>query len=186
MTDENIVELFFRRQETAIEETQKKYHAYLYKIAYNVLRDAEDCLESENDTYLHAWNSIPPHRPQQLSTYLGKIIRRVSIDMLRKKTRAKRGGTEYDISINELEECISMGDDTETRIELKMMGKLISDYLRTLSPENRNVFVGRYFYMDSLKEVAAYYNMSEPKVKSMLYRIRQGLKDYLEKEGFAV
>ena len=173
MQDEAIVGMYWQRDENAIQETERKYGRYLSKIAYHVLADLEDSKESVNDTYLKAWNSMPPHRPEVLSAYLGRITRQLSIDMLRGRNRKKRQASEYALSLSELEDCVSGKDATRK-------------YLRTLTPEARNTFVGRYYYMDSLKEVAAYFGMSESKAKSMLYRTRQGLKAYLEQEGFVV
>lgn len=186
MTDERIVELYWNRDESAVAETQSKYGRYLTKIAYNILTDMEDSLESVNDTYMQAWKAIPPHRPSVLSTFLAKITRRIAIDILRRKSRDKRIPSEYTFSLSELEECIAESGNVEQQIEAKELGKVISAYLKTISPEARRLFVGRYFFMDSLKDVASYCNMSESKAKSMLYRTRCGLKSYLEKEGYEV
>ncbi len=186
MTDERIVQLYWDRDESAVAETQTKYGRYLTKIAYNILADREDSLESVNDTYMYAWKSIPPHRPNVLSSYLAKITRRVSIDILRKKNRDKRIPSEYTFSLSELDDCISSNGTTEQQIEAEELGKTINSYLKTISPEARRLFIGRYFYLDSLKDVAKYCDMSETKAKSMLYRTRCGLKSYLEKEGYYI
>lgn len=186
MTDERIVQLYWDRDETAVVQTQEKYGRYLTKIAYNILTDMEDSLESVNDTYMFAWKSIPPHRPNVLSSYLAKITRRVSIDILRKKSRDKRIPSEYTVSLSELDDCISSSRSTEQQIEAEELGKAINAYLKTISPEARRLFIGRYFYLDSLKDVAKYCGMSETKAKSMLYRTRCGLRAYLEKEGYYI
>jgi len=186
MTDEKIVELYWNRDESAIAETQTKYSRYLTKVAYNILQDMEDSLESVNDTYMHAWKSIPPHRPSVLSTYLAKITRRVSIDIFRKKHREKRVPSEYMSSLSELEECISEVNSTEEIVDAKNLANAISDYVRSLPKEGRALFVYRYFYLDSLKDAAKYCGMSEAKAKSMLYRIRCGLKEYLVQEGYQI
>lgn len=186
MEDSKIVALYWERDEAAIRATEQKYGPYLRKIAYNILSDTEDSKESVNDTYLKAWNSMPPHRPGVLRTYLGKITRQVSIDMFRGRNRKKRQPSEYTLSLSELEECVSGGDTTEQRMDLHLLAGSISEYLRQLSPEARNTFVGRYYYLDSIREVAAYYGMSESKVKSLLYRTRLGLKHHLEQEGFQI
>lgn len=186
MQDEQIVALFWRRDEKAIRETEKKYRRYLLKISYQILADLEDSKESVNDTYLKAWNSMPPHRPHILSTYLGRITRQVSIDIYRKKHRKKRQASEYILSLSELEECVSGGDVTQQNIDFSLLAEAINTYLGQLSSEVRTMFVGRYYYMDSVREVAAYYHMSESKAKSILHRTRTGLKDYLEREGFTV
>ena len=184
MTDEKIVNLYWDRDESAIAATQEKYGHYLTKIAYNILKDFEDSAESVNDTYMYAWKSIPPHRPSILSTYLAKITRRVSIDIIRKKHRDKRIPSEYVTSLSELEECISDSDSTEHMSDAKALANAISTYLKTLPKESRVLFVCRYFYLDSLKDAARYCDMTEAKAKSMLYRIRCGLKEYLSREGY--
>lgn len=183
MQDDLIVSLYWKRDEKAIEETEKKYGHYLTKIAYNILTDLEDSYEIVNDTYFKAWNSIPPHKPNFLSTYLGKITRQVSIDSFRKRNCAKRKMSEYTISLSELEDCLSAGNITEQEVDLHLLSKAINDYLFTLSTEARDMFIGRYYFVDSVQEVADYYHMSLSKTKSMLYRIRKGLKTYLEQEG---
>lgn len=186
MKDEMIVSLYWQRDERAIQETELKYGAYLSKIAYNILYDMEDCKESVNDTYLKAWNSMPPQKPERLSAYLGKITRQLSIDIFRKKSRQKRQPSQYVLSLSELEECIPGENTTQQEIDLHLLAEAIGRYLKTLPERERNVFVGRYFYLDSISEVAAYYHMSESAIKSMLYRIRKGLKSYLEQEEFEI
>lgn len=186
MQDENIVALYWERNEAAIEETKNKYERYLLKIAYNVLADLEDSQESVNDTYLAAWNSMPPHRPGILSTYLAKITRRISIDIFRKKNRSKRKASEYMLSLTELEECISGGSNPEENMEVQMLAHAINDFLRTLPKDARNLFIGRYYFMDSLKDAAMYCGMSESRAKSLLFRARCNLRVFLEKEGFDV
>lgn len=186
MEDEKIVDLYWQRSESAIRETEIKYDRYLTKIAYNILADAEDSRESVNDTYLAAWNSMPPHRPGVLSTYLGKLTRRISIDCFRRRTRQKRGGSEYELSLSELGDCVSGGNTTEEIINVKLLADAIGIFLRLQSVEARNAFIGRYYYLDSLKEVAAYCGMTESKCKTLLFRTRVALKEYLREEGFEV
>lgn len=184
MRDDEIVGLYHRREEAAVAETQRKYHKYLTTIAYNILRDTEDARESVNDTYLAAWNSIPPNSPKVLSVYLAKITRRISIDRYRKSHRSKRGGGEYALSLAELNDCIPAGNATVEEADFRSLAEHINGYLRTLPPRQRTVFIGRYFYCDSLTDVAAHHGMTVPRVKSMLYRTRQGLKAYLTEEGY--
>lgn len=186
MTDEKIVDLYWRRDESAVAETQEKYGHYLTKIAYNILNDMEDSLESVNDTYMRAWKAMPPHRPQVLSTFLAKITRRVSIDVIRKRNRTKRIPTEYTYSLTELEECVSDGSTAENQVEVECLAQAINQYLRKLPKETRNLFVCRYYFLDSLKDAAKYCDMSEAKAKTLLYRTRCGLKEHLEKEGFYI
>ena len=186
MQDENIVALYWERNETAIEETKNKYERYLLKIAHNILLDFEDSQESVNDTYLAAWNSMPPHKPNILSTYLGKITRRISIDIFRKKNRNKRKASEYAISLTELEDCVAKGGTPEDDMEVKLLADAINEFLRTLPKDARTLFIGRYYFLDSLKDTAEYCGMSESRAKSLLFRTRCNLKVYLEKEGFEV
>lgn len=183
MEDSAIVSLYWDRDETAITQTQRKYGQYLLKIAVNILADREDSQESVNDTYLAAWNSMPPQRPAVLSAYLGKLTRRISIDSLRKRTSQKRGGGEYALSLEELGECAD-SSSPEKDLEAKALAEIIADFLQTQSGEVRNVFIGRYYYMDPVKDIARYCHISESKVKILLYRARQGLRQRLEKEGF--
>ena len=184
MQDKEIVALYWKRDEAAIQETEQKYGRYLSKIAYNILADWEDSAESVNDTYLKAWNSMPPHQPSVLSAYLGKITRQVSIDRFRRRNRQKRVPSEYELSLSELGECVSDGDTTQQYVDLHLLAEAIGEYLGGLSSEARNTFIGRYYYMDSLTEVAAYYGMSQARAKSLLHRTRKGLKAYLEQEGY--
>ena len=184
MQDSQIVALYWDRDEAAIDQTEKKYGQYLTTIANNILSDREDSMESVNDTYLAAWDSMPPHKPQVLSTYLGKLTRRISIDLLRRKTSQKRGGSEYTLSLQELEECISGGNTTEQALDMQLLSQAIETYLRSVSQEARNVFLCRYYYLDPVKKIAAYCRISESKAKILLYRTRQGLLEHLRKEGF--
>lgn len=184
MQDDMILDLYWQRNEAAVHETEIKYGHYLTKIAFNILSDWEDSKESVNDTYLSAWNTIPPQRPSVLSAYLSKITRRISIDIYRRRTRDKRKPSEYAVSLSELEDCLIAGNTTEQEVDLNLLAKAINDYLETLSTEARDIFIGRYYFADSIREAASYYNMSLSKVKSILYRTRIGLRAYLEQEGF--
>ncbi len=186
MQDDAIVTMYWERDEAALELTQEKYDRYLMVIAHNILENAEDSRESVNDTYLAAWNSMPPHRPAVLSTYLGKLTRRISIDCYRKRNREKRRGTEYAVSLTELEECLVGADTIETVVDMHQLTETLNTFLRSLPREARHLFIGRYFFLDPLKEVAAYLGMSESKAKSLLFRTRCRLREYLEREGFAV
>ncbi len=182
MEDSRIVELFWQRDEAAISETQQKYGNYLTKIAYSILADVEDSRESVNDTYLKAWYSIPPQRPSALSTFLGRITRQISIDIYRKRNAKKRQGSEYALALDELYDCASPDGIPEKEVEAQLLAKCIGDYLLTLSDEKRNVFVCRYYFIDSVRDIADSLGISEAKVKSILHRTRIGLKQYLEKE----
>lgn len=184
MQDEGIVALYWQRDEAAIQETEKKYGRYLTKIAWNILADMEDSRESVNDTYLKAWNSMPPNRPSLLSSYLAKITRRVSIDIFRRRNREKRRASEYAISLSELGESLPGSVSPEAEVDVRLLAETIERFLRSLSPDARNTFIGRYYYLDSVKTVAGYCGMSESKAKSLLFRTRNSLREYLREEGF--
>ncbi len=186
MEDARIVDLYWDRQEQAIAETQNKYGRYLLKIAWNVLADTQDSEESVNDTYLSAWKSMPPHRPSMLSTYLGKITRQISIDRLRRRTSAKRGGGQYAASLSELEEVVSTQEDITAGLEARQLADAVSRYLESIPEERRNLFLCRYFYMDSSSDMAKYTGMKEGTIRSILSRERGALKKFLAEEGFAV
>ena len=183
MEDTQIVSLYWQRKEEAIDRTEEKYGRYLTTIAYNILSDPGDSQESVNDTYLAAWDSMPPHKPTALSTYLGKLTRRISIDLFRKRTSEKRGGGEYALSLEELGECIG-SNTTEEAVDVQALSAAIGAFLRTVSQEARNVFIGRYYYLDPVKKIAGYCGITESKVKILLHRTRQSLWEYLQKEGF--
>ncbi len=184
MKDEEIVELYWQRNKDAIQETSRKYEPYLSKIAYNVLFNLEDSRESVNDTYLAAWNSMPEHRPSILSTYLGKLTRQISIDIFRKRNSKKRCASEYALSLSELEDIFADRNTPEQEMNAKQLDVAINTFVRSLPDDARKVFIGRYFFFDSVKTVAAYCGISEANVKTILFRTRQKLKDYLVKEEF--
>lgn len=184
MEDRDIVTLYWQRDEEAIRQTDRQYGRYLSSIAFHILADREDSRETVNDTYLRAWGSMPPHRPRVLSTYLGHITRQLSIDRWRARGRVKRSA--YAVSLEELGDCVSGRDTPEEALDLRELGRAVGDYLRTLPLPARRAFLCRYYYADSLAETARVYGISVPAVKSQLYRTRQGLRTYLEKEGFDV
>lgn len=184
MEDAEIVDLYWARNEDAIAETKTKYGAYLTKVAYNILADLEDSQECVSDTYLAAWRSMPDNRPKVLRTYLGKITRQVSIDLFRRRSRMKRYASEYAVSLEELGDSFTDGRTPETELDEKLLEEAVNRFLRSLPDDARNTFIGRYYFFDSLKDVARYCGMSESKCKSMLYRTRQSLKAWLQKEGF--
>ena len=186
MSDEEIVGLFLAKDETAITKTQDKYRRYLHKIAVQILGSEEDAEECVNDVYLVAWNTIADNRPEKLSTYLGKITRRRAIDMLRKRSADKRIPSEFYSSVDELAEVLPGGSNPEEELAGEQLEHLIAEFVHGLPAEQKRLFVGRYYYFHSLKEVASYCGMRESKAKSMLFRIRCRLKEYLEKEGYTV
>lgn len=184
MEDAEIVELYWARDEDAITQTKTKYGAYLNRVAYNILADLEDSQECVSDTLLAAWRSMPDNRPKNLRTYLGKITRQVSIDLYRRRNRMKRYASEYAISLEELGDSFTDGRTPEDELNAKLLTEAVNRFLRSLPEDARNTFIGRYYFFDSVKNVARYCGMSESKCKSLLYRTRQSLKAYLQKEGF--
>lgn len=184
MEDAEIVALYWARNEDAITQTKAKYGAYLNRVANNILADLEDSQECVSDTLLAAWRSMPDNRPKNLRTYLGKITRQVSIDLYRRRNRMKRYASEYAISLEELGDSFTDGRTPEDELNARLLTETVNRFLRTLPDEARNTFIGRYYFFDSLQEVARYCGMSESKCKSLLYRTRQSLKSYLQREGF--
>ncbi|MDO4788557.1 MAG: sigma-70 family RNA polymerase sigma factor [Johnsonella sp.] len=184
MEDYRIVDLYWQRNESAIFETAAKYGKYLHSISYQILLNDEDAEECVNDTYNDAWQSMPPHRPSILSTFLGKITRRISIDLWRKYSAKKRGGGEMALALDELKECVSGTGDVETEVERLELQRKLNAFLLALPQIDRQVFMCRYWYMDSISDIAKQFSYSESKVKSMLCRTRNRLRTILEKEGY--
>ena len=183
MEDDSIVNLYWARSENAISETSKKYGNYCYSIAYNILGNVEDADESVNDTYLNAWNNIPPHRPSILSTFLGKITRRISIDKWRGRTAEKRGGGEIVLVLDELSDCIPSNQSVEHEVEVAELSQLIDNFVMSLPPMERRVFICRYWYLDPIADIAQKFGFSQSKVKMMLHRQRKNLLNRLEREA---
>jgi len=186
MKDQDIVDLYWDRNEDAICQTQMKYGSYLSKVAYNILADFEDSKECVNDTYLAAWKSMPSNRPNNLATYLGKITRQISIDVFRRKHREKRYASEYAVSLDELGDTFSDEATPEQEMDAKLLDEAINRFVAALPEMTQRAFVGRYYFFDSLKDIAAYCGMTESKVKILLFRTRQKLKSNLKMEGFDV
>ena len=183
MDDLEIIELYFCRDEKALTETAHKYGNYCYTVAFSVLNSMEDSKETVNDTYFELWNNIPPERPTFLSAFIGKITRSLAIGRWRKNTAVKRGGGEFEVTLDELSECISDNTNVEKIVEGKLVVSTINEFLKKLPDTERNVFICRYWYADSVKSVAKQFGFSESKVKSMLMRTRTKLKQKLAEEG---
>lgn len=181
MEDEKIVALYHQRSECAIEKTAEKYGKYCYAIAYRVLYAHDEAEESVNDTLLAAWNSMPPHKPRVLSTFLGKITRRISIDRWRKRTAERRGGGEVSILLSELGEIVSDGD-VMNAYERRRLTEVLGSFVRDLPTRDRAIFLHRYFYLESVTYVAHRTGLSETAVKSVLFRLRGRLRERLERE----
>lgn len=184
MEDKQIIDLYFARSESAISATADKYGNYCYSIAYNILVNNEDAEESVSDTYMAAWSNMPPRRPSILATFLGKITRHLSIDRWRSRNAYKRGGGEIVLALDELEECVSDGQTVEKLYERKELAVLFNRLLAELPEIERSVFLCRYWYLDSIADVAEHFGYSESKIKSMLHRTRGKLRRELQKEGY--
>lgn len=183
MDDKMIIELYWARSELAITETAQKYGKYCYYIANNILQNHEDSEECVNDTYWKAWGAMPPNWPEKLSVYLGKITRNLSINKYNFLKAKKRGEGQLDIALEELKECIPSGDSVEQAMEEKELVQIFNQFLESLPEEKRKVFMRRYWYFSSVKEIAETYGMGESKVKMILLRTRKEFKIYLEQEG---
>ncbi len=186
MEDAKIVELYWARSQRAISETASKYGNYCTSIAKNILGNYEDAEECVNDTYMKTWNSLPPHRPQMLSTFLGKITRNLSFNQYKMKHADKRGGYEIPIILDELSECVSGHDDVEKMIEYKAIVGEINAFLRELSREKRNIFIYRYWYSISVTDIAQICGMKENTVSMILSRTRKKLREYLTERGYEI
>ena len=185
MEDNRIVDLYWARNESAITETASKYGKYCYAIAYNILCDQEDADESVNDTYIGAWNAMPPHRPSILRSFLGKITRRVSLKKWRDSHREKRGGGEVSLALDELSECVPSNVMVEDEIMAAELSKTLNRFIANLPVAERQVFLCRYWYLDSIEQISTNFGFSTSKVKSMLHRTRAKLLSHLKKEGVA-
>lgn len=180
MTDENIIELFLERSEDAITQTSKKYSNFCYSISYNILQNKQDAEECVNDTFLRAWKTIPPTMPSNLSVFLGKITRNISLDRYKKKNANKRGGGLIEIALLELEECIPYAMSVEQAIDETILSKVIDSFLEKLPKQERMIFIRKYWHLNTIKEIANDYALSQSKVKSILLRTRNKLKIHLQ------
>lgn len=184
MEDGQIIELYWQKNPDAISETADKYGTYCFKIADSILHNIEDSEECVNDTWLHAWNAIPPKRPSVLRLFLAKIARNLAFDRFSALNAEKRGGTELVLVLDELAECLGGGTDTESAYETKELGECIRRFVRALPEKNGNVFVRRYFFAESVADIAKRYGLSEGNVMVILSRTRKKLKDHLQTEGY--
>lgn len=183
MRDEDIIHLYQKRSEQAVVETERKYGAYCKTIAGRILQDGEDCKECLNDTWLKVWETIPPVVPKKFSAYVGKITRNLALNMYKYKYAGKRISERMMVSMEELKDCVSERESVEGKVEEKMVLEKLNAYLEQLPELQRKIFVRRYFYMDSMKEIADLYEMKESYVKTLLFRTRRKLKEYFQKEG---
>lgn len=183
MTDTSIIDLYFARSEQAIEESQRTYGAYCYRVADGILGDPLDCEESVNDTWLAAWEKMPPIRPLSLKAFFGTLTRRISVDRLRKRTAEKRGKGEALLAIEELSECIPSGWSVEKTVEDWELIRALNAFLAGCPELERNLFVARYWYGLPFAEISAKFALRQNTVVSKLHRCRARLLKYLEKEG---
>ena len=183
MEDNAIIELYWQRNDSAIYETAAKYGRYCQRIAYNILSDKRDTEEVVNDTYLHTWNCIPPHRPQVFSAFLGRITRNLSLSCYRRLHAQRRGGGAVDVALSELDECVPSLMNVEIAVEAEELSEAISLFLSQLKEAERNIFVSRYWFFASIGEICKSSGYSKSKVESMLHRTRLKLNTYLKKEG---
>lgn len=181
MEDKEIIELFFGRSEQAISELDKKYGKVCYKISFNIVNSRQDAEECVNDSYLGAWNAIPPARPDPLPAYICKIVRNISLKVYYKMTN-KRNSV-YEAAIQEAEDCLTPADSVEAEIEAKELARAINSFLETLSEENRVIFMRRYAYIDTYEDIAKQVGLSEKNVSVRLTRMRRKLRKYLTEKG---
>lgn len=184
MDDDGIIQLYWDRNEQAISITSEKYGHYCKAIARNILDSDEDAEECVNDTYLNAWNSMPTHWPKQLATFLGKITRNLSFNKYKHNHAEKRNGGEIALVLEELADCVSDTDDVEQIIDRRELERAINSFVKNLSAEKRDMFVRRYWYADSVSEIAADYGMLRKSVSKTLERTRKRLKEHLIERGF--
>ena len=186
MEDNQIIRLYCERSEEAIRQTAAKYGNYCHTIAYHILHNLEDSEECVNDTYWKAWGIIPPCRPKRLAAFLGKITRNLSLDRYRRYTAEKRGSGEMAVALEELGECVSSMENLDAHADEMVLTEILNRFLASLSEEQRKIFMRRYWYVCSVKEIAADYGITESKVKMSLLRSRNQLKAALEKEGITL
>ena len=184
LPDEEIIELYWSRDEKAITETDKKYGNYLYTIASNIIDDRMDCEECVNDTYLGTWNRIPPTRPNVFHAFLAKITRNIAVSRFRKNAAKKRIPSEMQLSLEEFEDCTISNPSAEDEYLVKRVAEILNDYINNLSRRKELIFVCRYYYADRIVNISKMLGISEKTVYRELEEIRQGLKELLEKEGF--
>lgn len=186
MEDKKIVELFLKRDESSIVHSQHKYGAYSYTIAYSILGIKEDSDECVNDTWLRLWNSIPPQKPARLSVFIAKITRNLAYDKLKCFQAKKRGGGEIELIFDELAECIASSSDVEKIISDAELTDTLNKFLKVLPERERNIFISRYWFSNSIKDLSEQFSLSESNAKTILSRMRQKLKSHLESEDIRI
>lgn len=183
MDEKQIIDLYWARSERAIDETARKYGKFCHCIAYNILAKHQDSEECVNDTYLNAWNAIPPKRPNKLSAFLGKITRNLALKTYERYTAEKRGGGQVVLALEELAECIPDPNTVERMVDNRILADKLNVFLSQLPGEARRIFLRRYWNLNTVREIAEVYGISESKVKMSLMRTRGKLRSFLEQEG---
>ena len=186
MDDEKIVALFYERDEQALLQTQQKYNTYCLAIAERIVGSHEDAEECVNDAYCRAWETIPPEKPQILSSYIGLLTRRISLNKARANRAAKRGGGELVLALDEMHDVVAADADLATEIADREFSEIFNRFLWSLPKRDCNIFIRRYYYIDPIPLIAKRYGLSVYNVQKILSRTRQKLREYLEKEGYAV
>lgn len=184
MTDTDIIDMYFARDQRAVEETQKRYGRYCYSIAQRMLDNKEDSEECVNDALLSVWNSIPPNRPKFLNLFLAKLTRNKALDRIKTENAKKRGGNEVNLIYEELSECIGDGRDIESELLAKELSRAINDFTAELPEREGDILIRRYFFMESVKNIAEEYEMTPGNVSVSLNRTRAKLRKYLEAKGY--
>ena len=183
LSDDEIIDLYWAREEQAIKETEHKYSHFLFKIAYNILNDKSDCEECQNDTYVGIWNAIPPTRPTIFQAFIARIMRNIAINRYKEKMRKKAIPSEFTTSFEELYDSLHSVETVEEQIEAKEVGKIISDYVRGLSKQQQYIFVGRFYFADTIENIAKELGITTSSVYKAIDRIKKGLKSYLQGKG---
>ena len=187
LSDEEIIALFWKRNEKAIEETDKKYGRYLYAIAYNIVHDTLDCEECLNDTYHGTWSKIPPTRPRVLGAFLARIMRNIAVDKFRSNSAQKRIPSEYIVALDELDECIGAEDaDVEKEYDVAQISRILNEFLHKLSARREYIFVCRYYYSDKIADIAESLGLKDSTISRELSLMRRELREALEKEGDSI
>ena len=186
LSDEKIIELYWERDEKAIDETDRKYKKYLFSIAYNILREKLDCEECLNDTYLGAWNAIPPSRPNVLKAFLTTIARRIAIKRYHRNLKKSVIPSEMTVSLSELEDFVAGDEDVSADFDAENLGRVISDFIRSLSERRRFIFMSRYYLSEPIETIASELSLSRSMINKELAAIRTALKKKLESEGYSI
>lgn len=185
MDDGKIIELFFQRSEQGIRELDSKYGKMCHHLSYNIVNNRQDAEECVNDAYLGTWNTIPPAKPDPLASYVLKIVRNLSLKCYYRNSAAKRNST-YTAAMEEIESCIAVPDTAETEMEAKELARVIEAFLDTLTAENRVIFMRRYWFADSCRDIAGLTGLTEKNISVRLTRIRQKMKEYLSERGIVI